>query len=974
MSQIWVINSVPKASDIEQVIPPTFPIVGIGASAGGLEAFEHFFTACPVDTGMAFVLVPHLDPSHASLLTEILQRNTAMPVLEAIDQVDVKPNCIYIIPPNRDMEIFHGKLQLSLPEEPRGQRMPIDEFLRSLADDQQDNAIGIILSGTGSDGTLGLRAIYGAGGITLVQEATSAQYDGMPTSAIQSGHVSQVLLADKMPAVLMGLQRSHVKHSESDSKKNVISGISSILMQLRRITGNDFSLYKKSTIGRRIERRMSQHEITDTEIYARYIKTHPEEAHILFKEMLINVTSFFRDREAFTVLEKEILPQLFKDKPDGYNFRIWIAGCSTGEEAYSIAILLHELLDENRQSFTIQIFSTDLDDDAIAIARAGIYSANICQDITQERLRHYFTKVDAGYQVNKNIREMVVFAVQNVVKDPPFTKLDLLSCRNLMIYLEGELQSRLMSTFHYALKPKGILFLSPSESIGSHVELFTPLDRKWKFYTAKHSINPSSFTMTNLINLTASHGEKPPVKEDMKQSNNISLAELSRRVLVQCFAPASVITDLTGNILYVHGETGKYLRPAPGQASLNIMEMAREGLEMELRAAIYTAANEEKSTINREMQVKTNGEFTTVSLSVRPLPNSLGDKQNMLLVSFMDIASEVSKPRRKRTTKTVELERIDELERDLMYLKENHQVIIEEQQASNEELKSTNEELQSTNEEMQSTNEELETSKEELQSVNEELITVNAELQTKIEMLDTMQNDMKNLLDNINIGIIFLDKHLNIRSFTREVVHIYRLVPSDIGRPLNDIKLVSDVGGDDLIQSAQKVLASLIPHDRELQIGTSAWMMVRIQPYRTLDNFIDGVVFTFTDITARVQAEKESVRLANSIVNTVREPLLVLDAALKIAAASQSFYTQFRVKAEETVGRMIFELGNHQWNIPALRTMLEEVLTKNKDFDDYVVEHNFPTIGHRKMRLNARRIIGEKNVPSLILLSIEVDV
>jgi len=954
--------------------PLTFPIVGIGASAGGLEAFQQFFRACPVDIGMAFILVSHLEPNHVSLLTEILQRTTAMPVIEAIDLVEVKPNCVYIIPPNRDMKIIHGKLQLSLPEQPPKHRMPIDTFLVSLADDQQDNAIGIIFSGTGSDGTLGLRAIYGAGGTTLVQEPTSSQYDGMPTSAIQAGNVSQVLSVDKMPAALLHHSHANQAHVKNVSPKPSASGINHILTQLRRITGNDFSLYKKSTIGRRIERRMSQHQITDTDIYARYIKTHPEEAHILFKEMLINVTSFFRDAEAFAVLQKEILPRLCKDKPDDYNFRVWIAGCSTGEEAYSIAILLHELLDETRQSFTVQIFSTDLDDDAIATARAGIYSAKSCQDITPERLQRFFTKVDAGYQVNKSIRDMIVFAVQNIVKDPPFTKLDLLTCRNLMIYLEPDLQSRLMFTFHYALKPEGILFLSPSESIGSHEELFVPLDRKWKFYTIKNSVSLSRFANTNLINVTASHKQKPSVKAEMKQPNSINLTDFSRRVLSQCFAPASVITDLAGNILYVHGETGKYLHPAPGQSSFNVIEMAREGLEMELCAAIYAAANEEKSTLNREMQVKTNGEYTTVSLSVRPLPNSPLEKQTMLLVSFIDVAGEIAKPKRKRTTKTAELGHIDKLERDLMYLKENHQVIIGEHQAANEELKSMNEELQSTNEEMQSTNEELETSQEELQSVNEELITVNTELQTKIEMLDTMQNDMKNLLDSIDIGIVFLDKHLNIRSFTHEATHFYRLVPSDVGRPLSYIKPVTDVVCDNLIEASQNVLATLIPNEREFQVGHSLWVMVRIQPYRTIDNFIDGVVLTFTDITARIQTTKDALQLANSIVNTVREPLIVLDSTLKVIAASHSFYAQFKVKPEDTIGNMIFELGNHQWNILALRTLLEEVLSKNLDFDDYDVEHTFPTIGHRKMRLNARRINSETSQPALILLSIEVNV
>ena len=963
-----------KTADTAHTKPPVFPIVGIGASAGGLEAFEMFFKACPADIGMAFVLVPHLDPNHVSLLTEILQRNTTMPVHEAVDQIAVSPNCVYIIPPNRDMEIFHGMLQLSEPEKPRGQRMPIDAFLRSLADDQQDNAIGIIFSGTGSDGSLGLRAIHGAGGTTLVQDPASAQYEGMPSSAIKGGHVSQVLLINKMPSALLSCRHADSTNSKTIEGEQERIGINHILLQLRKITGNDFSRYKKSTIGRRIERRMLQHQISDFDTYTRYMKTNSDEAFILFKELLINVTSFFRDAEAFDILKKEILPTLLKNKSNDGVFRIWITGCSTGEEAYSIAIVLHELIEASHQDITVQIFSTDLDDDAITIARAGIYSPNIRQDMTAERMQRFFTKVDAGYKINKNIREMVVFAIQNVIKDPPFTKLDLLSCRNLMIYLEPELQHRLISTFHYALIPNGVLFLSPSESIGTHVELFSPLNRKWKFYASKYSSRPSGFKMSDVTSVsTATKKYNQPEKEIIKQVEKLNLVELNQRVLVQNFAPVSVITDFTGNILYVHGDTGKYLRPALGPASLNVIAMAREGLEIELHAAISAANNEGKTTLNRNIQVKTNGEIITFNLNVRPISDGIEQTKNMLLVSFIDVVSEIAQPKRKRSVKTVDVERIAELEQELLVLRSNYQQITENQQTSNEEMQSTNEELQSTNEEMQSTNEELETSKEELQSVNEELISVNAELQTKIGILNEVQNDIKNLLDSIHVGIIFLDKHLNIRRFTPEATQVYRLVSSDVGRPLSDIKPVNELAYDDLVDSAQTVLSSLIPHERELPIKEGKYIMARIQAYRTLDNFIDGVVFTFTDITLRIQATKSALALANSIVNTVREPLIVLDSTLKVVAASHSFYEQFKVNQKETVGNKIFDLGNKQWNIPALRTLLEDVLLKTLDFDNYEVEHHFPHIGHRKMRLNARRIDSEDNKPALILLSIEVN-
>jgi two-component system CheB/CheR fusion protein len=961
-----------------------FNIVGIGASAGGLEAFEQFFRTIPPDCGMAFVLVSHLDPDHASLLTEILQRTTTMPVVEAQDQIKVAPNCVYVLPPNREMAIFHGALQLSTPEMPRGQRMVIDAFLRSLAEDQGEKAIGIILSGTGTDGTLGLRAIQGAGGITLVQEPGTAKYDGMPVSAIHAGYATYTLPVEKMPEQLLSNTRhQNVQQEKPQPDPAEASDINRILMLLRSGTGNDFSLYKKSTIGRRIERRMSQHNIDKIEIYARYLKEHPPELQLLFKELLINVTSFFRDPEAFVALKNDILPLLLKDKPDNYVFRVWVAGCATGEEAYSIAILLREFMNETGQDYKTQIYSTDLDDDAIAVARAGMYPPNIAQDVAPERLRRFFIKEDAGYRVKKDIREMVVFATQNIIKDPPFTKLDLLSCRNLMIYLEPELQSRVLPAFHYALKPGGVLFLSPSESIGNHVELFTALNRKWKFYQTTPSVASTRAVMSSGLSWTKDNSTKGS-DEVITKIKETDIAELTRRALLHSYAPASVVTNNKGDILFVHGDTGKYLRPAPGQASFNVIEMAREGLQLELRNAIHAATEKGILTLNCETSFGSNGDILNVTFSVRPLP-FIEPGQGLLLVSFQNVANAKSeKPaaessanksktaRGKVAAVSAEQLRIEDLKRELSYTKENLHATIEEQQASNEELKSTNEEMQSTNEELQSTNEELETSKEELQSVNEELITVNAELQNKIEQLAGMQNDMKNLLDNINVGTIFLNDALNIKRFTREAVQVYRLVASDVGRPLGDIK--SNIKDDDLLADAQAVLDSLVPREREVSTASGAWYLARIQPYRTLDNVIDGVVLTFTDITQRMRAEaakKDARELSESIVNTVREPLIVLDGDSKVVSASRSFYENFKVAPQDTVGRQLFELGNRQWDIPKLRELLETELPNKQIIEGFEVEHDFPVIGKRKMLLNARRINNNTDGKQLILLAIE---
>ncbi len=952
-----------------------FPIIGLGASAGGLEAFEQFFRHLSPESGMAFILVPHLDPGHASLLTEILQRTTSMPVVEAQDEMKVMRNHVYVIPPNRDMGIFNGALQLSVPGMPRGQRMPIDSFFRSLAEDQGEKAIGGILSGTGTDGTLGLRAIHGAGGVSFVQDPATAKYDGMPLSAVRSGLATYVLPVEKIPAQLMTYVKTLFGRKVKPEPQVVpaaAGALNKILMLLRSRTGHDFSLYKQSTIHRRIERRMTVHGLEDTGTYARYLQEHPEEVHALFKELLINVTSFFRDPEAFEALKKDILPKLFENKPENYVFRIWVPGCSTGEETYSIAIIFREHMDETRQEFKVQIYATDIDEDAITQARSGIYPPNITMDISPERVRRFFIKEESGYRVKKEIREMIVFAAQNAIKDPPFTRLDLVSCRNLLIYLEPVLQNRLIPTFHYALKPDGVLFLSPSEGIGSYTDLFKPISKKWRFYQARVSIGAARPVMTEALAWAGDQAGKGP-GEAVKRAKEINLADLARKVLLQSYAPPSVITDEEGTILYVHGDTGKYLRPAPGQASLNIMEMAREGLQLELRTAIHSVARHKKQVVCNNLSVRTNGDTRGVDLTVRPLTDS-EETRALLIVCFQEAEPRAKgKPTRgKQSARQGPSKRVEELEQELFYTKENLQATIEDLQAANEELKSSNEELQSTNEELQSTNEEIETSKEELQSVNEELMTVNAELQSKIEQLAGMQNDMKNLLDSTNIATIFLDEHLAIKRFTRDAAKVFRLVASDVGRPLGDIK--SNVEGEDFLDDAQAVLDSLVPREKEVQMAGHAWYLARIMPYRTLANVIEGVVLTFTEITRLKEIEealREARNYAENIVDTIRQPLIVMDGDLKVVSASNSFYRIFNVSSQETIGSYLYDLGNRQWNIPSLRKLLETILPRDSKFENVEVEHDFPTIGNRRIMLNARRIVGKTGKTKLILLAME---
>lgn len=950
-------------------IAAKFPIIGIGASAGGLEAFEQFFSHVAENCGMAFVLVQHLDPNHSSMLGEILQRSTRLPIYEANDQTRVLPNNIYVIPPNRDMAIFNGKLQLNMPSEPRSQRLPIDTFMRSLADECGESAIGIILSGTGTDGTLGLRAILGAGGVSMVQSPETAKFNGMPYSAIHAGYATYVLAPAEMPDALMGNLHHLIAPQEGHAPLN-ISSIEQILMALRSNSGHDFSQYKKTTITRRIERRMLVHNIDNAANYVRFLKENPAEVQSLFKELLINVTSFFRDPDVFIELKHNILPQMLADKAEGYVFRVWIAGCATGEEAYSLAMLLRELMDENNHQFSTQIYATDLDDEAIAAARNGLYLPNIAQDISPERLRRFFIKEDAGFRVKKEIREMVVFAVQNVVKDPPFTKMDLISCRNLMIYLEPILQNRLIPVFHYALKPDGILIVSPSESIGSYTELFDPINRKCKIYRAARSLVSRKKLLTSGL-AWGSGASIKAVGLEASKPTSANFAELAKRLLLKLYAPASVVTDLQGNILFVHGETGRYLRPAPGQATLNVIDMAREGLQLALRSAINAAVGEGLATINKELTIKSNDEAYLIQFSVRKQASPEAS-EGVLLLSFQDVARVAPSKIKQlaRVDNSTQL-RIDALELELTSSRDSLQATIEAQQISNEELLSSNEEMQSTNEEMQSTNEELETSKEELQSVNEELITVNAELQTKIEQLSDMQNDMKNLLDNVNVGLVFLDQHLQIRRFTREAKRLYRLTPADAGRHLGDIK--SDIIGNDLLLPAQNVLESLVAYESEIKTLDGALFLARIQPYRSVDNVIDGVVLTFTDITERLNTitQQEALEMAEGIVNTVREPLLVLDSSLQIVAASRSFYQTFKVPANEVIAKHIYQLGNHQWNITALCNLLDNVVSSDQTFENYLVEHDFPVIGHKKMSLHARRIISKIGHAQLILLAME---
>ncbi len=833
----------------------SFPIVGIGASAGGLEALEQFLGGVPKDCWMAFVIVQHLDPDHKGIMPELLQRITKMKVRQVKDRMPVEPDCVYVIPPNRNMSILHGVLYLLEPTARRGLRLPIDFFLRSLADDQQDNSIGVILSGMGSDGTLGLRAIKEKAGLALAQEPGSAKFDGMPHSAIEAGLADIVAPANELPEKII----AYLKHAPLvktgaatvvDDKTQ--SSLDKVVILLRSRTGNDFSHYKKSTLYRRIERRMGIHQIIKINMYVRYLQENPNELDLLFKELLIGVTNFFRDADVWEKLKTEIIPALLKNRRTGQALRAWAPGCSTGEEAYSLAIVFKEALEtlKVKNGFSLQVFATDLDPDAIDKARAGAFPVNITADVSPERLDRFFTKEEGRYRVSKEIREMVIFAPQNVIMDPPFTKLDILTCRNLLIYLSAELQKKLLPLFHYSLNPGGVLLLGSAETIGNFTDRFAPLDSRLKLYQRRESalsVTPVEFPSA-FVAMPKTATEK--VTMGTPPANLESLAE---QLILQRYSPAAVLVNAQGDILYISTRTGKYLEPPVGKANLNIFAMAREGLRHELSGAFSKALRQKADVMIRNLKVGTNGGTQVVDLTIQPLssPEALN---GMALIVFSDVASLPQQKRSGRAkSKPVDASRVAELEEEAQRLREELHSTREEMQSSHEELKSANEELQSTNEELQSTNEELTTSKEEMQSLNEELQTVNAELQSKLDDLSRANNDMTNLLNSTEIATVFLDGKLNVRRFTEPATKIIKLIPGDVGRPLSD--LVTDLNYTDLSDDAHDVLRTLVFSEKQVATSDGRWFTVRIMPYRTTDNVIDGLVITFLDISAAKELE-----------------------------------------------------------------------------------------------------------------------
>jgi two-component system CheB/CheR fusion protein len=830
-----------------------FPIVGIGASAGGLEALEAFLRHVPEPSGMAFVVIQHLDPTHKGAMVELLQRASRMPVLEVNDNLKVERDHVYVIPPNKDLSIQHGVLHLLTQTAPRGLNLPIDLFFRSLAQDQQERSIAVILSGMGSDGTLGLRAIKEKAGAGFVQALSSAKFDGMPSSAIDAGLADVVAPVEELPTRIVAYLQHvpYITRPQPDvlPAEKAQSALDKILALLRMRTGNDFSLYKTSTVFRRIERRMGLHQIDKIANYVRYLRENPKESELLFKELLIGVTSFFRDPAAWDRLSQEVLPALLSERASGSALRAWVPGCSTGEEAYSLAIAFREALERQKapKNIMLQVFATDLDRDAIERARQGLYPTNIVADVSPGRLRRFFYQEERGYRVSKEIREMVVFAPQNVIMDPPFTKLDVISCRNLLIYLAPQVQKRLMPLFHYSLNPGGVLFLGSAETVGSFSSLFTPLDGKTRLYRRLATAAAPQVDFPASLGLSepeapGAHGEpfglaKPPPNLQM----------LADRLLLQRFSPAGILVNDRGDIIYISGRTGKYLEPAAGKANWNIFAMAREGMRLDLSNAFSKAMREGRAVTVRGAKVGTNGGTQAVDITVQKLDEPK-DLRGTAMVVIADVPPGPEEAPGKQRISARGGARLAEMEKELQHAREEAQTTREEMQTSQEELKSTNEEMQSTNEELQSSNEELTTSKEEMQSLNEELQTVNHELQAKVDELSRANSDMKNLLNSTDIATLFLDGELRVRRFTTQTAKIIKLIPGDAGRPITD--LVTELDYPGLAEDAREVLRTLVFKESLVASCDGRWFSVRVLPYRTVENVIDGVVITFTDASA----------------------------------------------------------------------------------------------------------------------------
>jgi two-component system CheB/CheR fusion protein len=949
-----------------------FPVVGVGASAGGLEAFTALLKALPADTGMSFVLIQHMDPTHESMLPRLLSKATTMPVHEVTDGMAVEPSHVYVIPSNAGMTISKRVLRLAARTEGAGKNLRIDDFFYSLAEDLKSAAIGVILSGTGSDGTRGLETIKAEGGITFAQDGKTAKFPDMPLSAMATGCVDFSLPPQRIAAELarMGRHpyvRTFQQLEPPQAAKEDSDALRTICTLLRTKTGVDFHLYKPATIQRRVARRMALQRADALEHYIELLHKNPAELDALYEDIFVHVTGFFRDPEALAALQQKVFPRILPTKPDSHAIRVWVAGCSSGEEVYSIAMMLLEELGEPARHTKIQIFGTDISDRAIQQARDGNYSESGLAQVSMERRRRFFVKVEGGWQIAKFVRDMCVFARHDVTKDPPFSRLDLISCRNVMIYFGPVAQKKVVETFHYALKPAGWLFLGKAEALNAFSHLFSADDHKHKIFSRKPVAGPP-YVGTTAAGLAKAEqaqlgGASPLTPFDVRRE--------AERILLEQFAPAALVVDPDLHIVHFQGNTSPFLAPATGEPSFYLLRMVRPELVVDLRTAIQQVQKKGVAVRREGIRFKLNDAVTTVDLQVEPLPERHAKGSDFLVV-FQASPGPRQPEAAPSQVKRQGGAKIARVEQELAATREHLRTIIEEQEAVQEEMRAANEEALSSNEELQSTNEELETAKEELQSSNEELTTLNDELQNRNTELGQLTNDLSNLLIGVEIPIVILDSDLRIRRFTPQAEKVLNLIAADIGRPLTDIASTLDV------PNWNELISEVTGHhrtvQREVRDRLGRWYSLRMRPYKSGEHKIDGMLMALLDIDTvkrSLDEAREARDFSEAIVETVREPLLILDAELRVLKATRSYYETFRTSAAQTEGHPLFDLGGGQWNVARLRESLEEVVRRDTRLDDFEVVREFPPAGARHLLLNARQIHRQSAGTPLILLAME---
>jgi two-component system CheB/CheR fusion protein len=954
--------------------PKQFHIVGIGASAGGLEALLELFGAVGNDSGMAFVVVQHLEPRSESHLADILSKSTKMPVVQASEGDKVEPDHVYVIPPNTVMVIRGGALHLAPRPNTPNSYYPVDAFLESLANDHASGAIGVILSGSASDGAQGIRFIKVRGGTSFAQDERSAKYGGMPHSAVATGAVDFVMppaqiaeelrRIDSHPFLTAPLQslEDPLDEAEADGE------LSQILDRLRSATHVDFSNYKLSTIRRRLGRRLVVNHLNNLHEYIDFLNANPGEIHELYRDILICVTSFFREPEMFEALSK-IIRDYLTNRPSEEPFRIWVPGCATGEEAYSLAMTALDVIQNCRAECPVQVFGTDISDTAIDRARSGVYTEQAAADIPPERIARFFTKIDSGYRIKQQIRDCCVFAKHDLTSDPPFSQMDIVSCRNVFIYLSSALQQRVLPSLHYSLKPSGLLILGSAETVGTRSDLFGIVDQDRRIYSKRQVPSHFSFDLTAPFRAKNQESMPPVARPIVPPPTLVDLEARSARILRDLYAPAGVLINGNMQVLHFHGHTSFYLEPIPAEGGVNLLRVAREELLTPIRRTVAAALEQKQPAHQTGIQVQHDGQSREINLSVIPLT----DQEPSALVLFEENSPSSSAPAvRERTMESSAAEmELGHAHRELAQTKDYLRKVVEQHDAVTEELRSANEEARSSNEELQSTNEELRTAKEQLQSANEELTTVNDELQNRNRELSYASNDLNNILTASSIPIVMAGMDLRVRRFTPAAEHLLGIIAVDIGRPITDIHFTIQI--PDLAGMLAKTLQTLAVQQKRVRDREGRWFDLSIRPYRTLDERIDGAVLTFIDVdevTRALDRAEHARRFADGIVETVQHPLLILDAELRVTRATRAFYETFGVPAEETIGHEIDQLGNGQWSVPELRQLLQQALLRDVPFRDFEVTHDFPHIGRKIMRLNARRIAAEDS-NFLVLLAIE---